>query len=212
MRFRSIGTMLCAAAVAASFATLGQTNVYRWVDKDGKVHFSDSPPPQDVRESTSRMMGGGQAAAPQMPYETQQAVKKNPVVLYSSTNCGELCAQGRALLGKRGVPFTERNAANAADAEQVKKLIGTLEVPVLLVGEKHLKGYDEGTWQAALDRAGYARTALPGQANAAPAPAVTPPPPSAPPSPPAAAGTPPAKEGEPPSAPTPGGPAPTTER
>jgi glutaredoxin len=138
------------------------------------------------------MMGGGSVATGQMPYETQQAMKKNPVTLYTSSDCGDLCAQGRALLGKRGVPFTERNAsASTADAEQVKKLIGTLEVPVLLVGERHVKGYEEGLWQAALDRAGYARTALPGQAAAMPAPAAAPTPPALP------ASAPPAKEGEP---------------
>jgi glutaredoxin len=205
MRFRSIGTMLCAAALAASFAAPGQTNVYRWVDKDGKVHFSDSPPPPDAKESSNRMMGGGQAAAAQMPYETQQAMKKNPVVLYTSPECGELCAQGRALLGKRGVPFTERNAAaSAADAEQVKKLVGVLEVPVLLVGEKHVKGYQEGLWQAALDGAGYARTALPGQANAVPPPVATPKPAAAPTPTASPASAPPAKEGE--ASPAPGSP------
>ena len=197
MRFGGIGTMLCAAALAASFAAPAQTNVYRWVDKDGKVHFSDSPPPQDAKESSNKMMGGGQPATAQMPYETQQAVKKNPVVLYTSPECGELCAKGRALLGKRGVPFTERNAAaSAADAEQVKKLIGSLEVPVLLVGERHVKGYEEGSWQAALDRAGYARTALPGQANVVPPPVATPTPAAAPTPTASPASAPPAKEGE----------------
>jgi glutaredoxin len=212
MRFGGIGTMLCVAAMAASFATHGQTNVYRWVDKDGKVHFSDSPPPQDAKESSNRMMGGGQPAAAQMPYETQQAMKKNPVVLYTSPECVELCAQGRALLGRRGVPFTERNAgASAADAEQVKKLIGSLEVPVLLVGEKHVKGYEEGLWQAALDRAGYARTALPGQANVVPPPAAIPAPaaPTTPTASPASA-APPAKDGE--ASPAPGSPASNANR
>jgi len=204
MRYGGIGTMLCVAALAVSFAAPAQTNVYRWVDKDGKVHFSDSPPPQDAKESSNRIMGGGQPASPQMPYETQQAMKKNPVVLYSSNDCGDLCAQGRALLGKRGIPFTERNAANATDAEQVKKLVGALVVPVLMVGEKHLKGYDENSWQAALDRAGYARTALPGQATPAPAPA---PPPLAPPP-----GVAPAKEGQPGTAPPPAGAGSTAER
>lgn len=171
-------TLLCAAALAASFASQAQTNVYRWVDKDGKVHFSDTPPPPDAKQSSQKRMGSGAAdSAVQMPYATQQAMKKNPVTLYTSTNCGELCEQGRALLAKRGVPYSERNAElNPADGEEVKKLIGKLEVPVLRVGEKHVKGYSEGLWQAALDGAGYARTALPGQK--------LPPPPPAPPAPP----------------------------
>jgi hypothetical protein len=35
-------------------------------------------------------------------------------------------------------------------------------VPVLLVGTKQLKGYLESDWDAALDSAGYPKTALPG--------------------------------------------------
>jgi len=47
------------------------------------------------------------------------------------------------------------------------------------VGEQKVKGYDEDTWNSALDSAGYPRTRLPGQPVAAsgsppPAPAATP--------------------------------------
>ncbi|MGE5096697.1 MAG: DUF4124 domain-containing protein [Betaproteobacteria bacterium] len=167
-------TLLGAAALAAAFVSQAQTNVYRWVDKDGRVHFSDTPPPPDAKQATQKRMGSGPAdSAVQMPYATQQAMKRNPVTLYTSSGCGELCAQGRELLARRGVPYSERNAElNAADAEEVKRMIGKLEVPVLRVGEKHVKGYSEGSWQAALDSAGYARAPLPGQK--------VPPPPAAP--------------------------------
>jgi glutaredoxin len=173
-------TTLCAAALAASLATQAQTNVYRWVDKDGKVHFSDTPPPPDAKESSQKRMGSGPGDnAAQMPYLTQQAMKKNPVTLYTSTNCGDVCQQGRELLAKRGVPFSERNAeTNPAYAQEVKDMVGKLQVPVLRVGEKHVKGYSEESWQAALDGAGYARTALPGQ-KLAPAPEPPPVPPDA---------------------------------
>jgi glutaredoxin len=164
-----IVTALCATALAASFALQAQTNVYRWVDKDGKVHFSDGPPPPDARDASSKRMGGGEVAAPQLPFATQEAMKRNPATLFVSNDCGELCANGRALLAKRGVPFTERNAqTNPEAAEEVKKLTGALQVPVLLLGEKPVKGYDEALWNTALDGAGYARTALPGQNLPAP--------------------------------------------
>ena len=169
---------LVALAIAAS-AVQAQTNVHRWVDKDGKVHFSDTPPPKDAREATQKRFGGGPGDEGQMPYATQLAMKKSPVTLYTSSDCGELCAQGRELLSRRGIPFSERNAqANAADAEALKKIVGALQVPVLMVGDNALKGYSEETWQAALDGAGYPRTRLPGQPaprseppSAAPAPA-----------------------------------------
>lgn len=166
-------TALCAAALALSLASHAQTNVYRWVDKDGKVHFSDTPPPKDVKDSTQKRMGGGAAAAPQLPFATQEAARRNPVTLYSSTKCGELCDQGRALLGKRGVPFSEKYAdVDPKDGEAVKEMTGKLQVPVLRVGDKHVQGYAADLWNSALDAAGYSRTTLPGQATqpAPPAP------------------------------------------
>jgi glutaredoxin len=176
---------IAAAALALSFASLAQTNVYKWTDKNGKVHFSDVPPPPEVKDSTSKLMGGGGNAAPQAPYATTVAAKRNPVILYSSAKCGELCAQGRALLAKRGVPFTERAAdVDPADGEAVKQMTGKLTVPVLRVGEKHVEGFREDLWNSALDAAGYAKTALPGQVTAAA--------PAAPAAPANAAATPPA--------------------
>jgi glutaredoxin len=151
------------AALLVSSAALAQTSVYRWTDKDGKVHFSDAPPAADAKDVTQKQMGGSADEAP-LPFATQMAMRRNPVTLFTSNGCGDICVQGRALLANRGIPFAERNAeVNPADAEALKKLIGELQVPVLLVGSSTMKGYDEGSWQSALDSAGYPRTRLPGQ-------------------------------------------------
>ncbi len=159
-------SIIVAAAIAACCITaaVAQTSVYRWVDKDGKVHFSDTPPPKDAKNATQRTLGGGGPDASQLPYATQMAMKKSPVTLFMSGDCGEPCDQGRELLSRRGVPYTQRNAqANAADTEALKKASGALQVPVLLVGESVLRGYSEESWAAALDSAGYPRSRLPGQ-------------------------------------------------
>jgi glutaredoxin len=114
------------------------------------------------------------------------AMKKNPVTLYSAPTCGDVCANGRTLLQGRGIPYSERNAvATPSDAEELKKLIGVLEVPVLTVGANTLKGYSEDQWNSALDSAGYPRSLLPGQV-----PPKYPEPPAAKPAPPAAPATP----------------------
>ena len=157
--------------VAAAFAVLlaagaaqAQTNVYRWVDQNGKVHFSDTPPPEEAKSVSQKRMGGGYVEQSQLPYATQMAVKRNPVTLYVATDCADACGKARNFLSQRGVPFTERNAqTNAADTEQLRKLSGALEVPFLVVGENKLRGYDEDGWNAALDGAGYPRERLPGQ-------------------------------------------------
>jgi len=164
MKHRIPVHIICVAAALAAAAAHAQSTVYRWVDKDGKVQFTDSPPPADARSVTAKSMGGGGEDAGQVPFATQIAARRHPVTLYMSDDCGDYCTQGRALLAKRGIPFSEKNAQkNPADAEALRQAIGALEVPVLMVGTNVVKGYGEESWQAALDQAGYARTRLPGQ-------------------------------------------------
>ena len=154
----ALGAFACAAAA--------QSTVYRWVDKDGKVHFSSEPPPADAANVTQKRMGGSPNDEAQLPFATREAMKRNPVTLYVSNNCGELCADGRTLLANRGIPYSERNAeANPEDAEKLKQIAGALQVPLLMVGERPVKGFDAGSWNSVLDGAGYPRTRLPGQAG-----------------------------------------------
>ena len=151
------------AAIAGATAS-AQTSVYKWTDAEGKVHFSDTPPPASVTKNiTERRIGGRELDATQLPYATQLAMKSNPVTLYTAPECGAPCDEGRALLGDRGIPYTERNAqASQADADALKKAIGALQVPALLVGGGALKGYSASAWNGALDSAGYPRTLPPG--------------------------------------------------
>ncbi len=162
---------LAAALLLVPAVAAAQATVYKWVDQNGKVHYSDTPPPEPTKSLTQKRVGGGYGESTQLPYATQVAMQKSPVTLYTGADCGDPCKLGRELLSKRGIPFTERDAqASAEDAEALKKLVGGIEVPVLTVGANKVKGYEEGAWQSALDGAGYPRTALPGQVPPRPAP------------------------------------------
>lgn len=134
-------------------------SLYRWVDADGKVHYADQPPPSSARKVEEKTMGSRPADDGRLPYATRLAAKNFPVTLYIS-GCGELCAAAREHLAKRGIPFSEKDADAPEVQEELKKLIGGLEVPALAVGKTtRLKGYEAGAWDAALDEAGYPRNA-----------------------------------------------------
>ena len=164
MHSRLIAGAIVIAALAAGLSATAQTSVYRWVDKDGKVHFSDTPPPEEAKSVSQKRLGGGYTEEAQLPYATQMAVKRNPVTLYTASGCGTPCDRGRDLLSNRGVPFSERNAGGSnAEREALVKLAGSAEVPLLMVGENKLRGYDEDQWNSALDGGGYPRTRLPSQ-------------------------------------------------
>jgi glutaredoxin len=163
---KSTKIALAILTAVAAFAAQAQTTVYKWTDKDGKVHFSDTMPDSDVK-TTEKTMGGGDSQNANLPAATQMAMARNPVTLYTTPECGDSCASAKNLLENRGVPYTERDPAkSAADQDMLKKLVGGLYVPVLVVGSgSPMKGYQEDDWNAALDSAGYSRTRLPGQGS-----------------------------------------------
>lgn len=170
---KRIVVLACALSVAS--APLAAAQLYRWVDEKGNVEWRDTPPPSTAKKVEQRNIGVSTIPAGDLPYSVQQAVKNFPVTLWV-TNCGETCDKARAHLNRRGVPFTEKDPQS--DLEGFKKVSGGgLEVPLMFVGSNRLKGYLESDWDAALDTAGYPKTAL---VPVKPQPKTSPPPAAAP--------------------------------
>lgn len=141
-----------------AFSISAQAELYKWTDKSGGVHYSDQPPAGDVK-SIERKKIGGNVIEGQDNFALRDAARKFPVTLFIN-ECGETCNNARALLTRRGIPFTQKNPESSAiDAAALKKLVGSLEVPTLAIGESSpIKGYLESSWNSALDVAGYPRT------------------------------------------------------
>lgn len=154
MRF-ALFLCCCFAASMAHAAEL-----YRWVDADGKVHYTDQQPPASAKKVEEKNLHSSTINTSELPYATRQAIKKAPVTLYAN-DCGEPCKQARDHLTQRGIPYTTKNPQTSLpDAEALKKLIGEAVVPVLVVGSATSKGYEKSAWDAALDAAGYPKSAL----------------------------------------------------
>jgi len=149
------------AAVFAANAVAQNQQVYRYVDKDGRVVYSDRGPPSDARDVQSKRLRGNVIENNDIPIASQQAQERFPVTLYSF-DCGEVCRQGEALLNRRGVPYSGVNVETPEGAEQLSKMTGELRAPVLQVGDRtFIKGYSEAQWNKALDEAGYPKAPAP---------------------------------------------------
>jgi hypothetical protein len=145
---------LCMLMVFAAQSAQAGT-LYRWVDANGNVHFTDQPPPQNAKDIQEKRLASPTQSNGQTPYSTLAASRNFPVTLYI-TNCGDTCTRARDHLSKRGIPFSEKNPTEPAVAEALKKLIGAVEIPVLIVGKASpIKGFSAESWDAALDVAGY---------------------------------------------------------
>lgn len=143
--------LLIGAVVSASSA---QAELYKSIGPDGKVTYSDMPPPAAARIE-KKAIGNGSTIPANLPYELAQAAGKHPVTLYTSAQCGP-CEEGRQLLNKRGVPFQEKTVSTEADATRVKQATGADGgLPVLTVGRNTQQGFEAVAWNSALTTAGY---------------------------------------------------------
>ncbi len=155
-RGKTYVSMACGIAVAlAAGGALAQAQVYRYVDKDGKVVYTDRLPPDAAKDVQAKRLGGNFVQSDDMSLATREATERFPVKLYTFP-CGEVCRAAEALLNRRGVPYTSIAVDTPEGSEQLMKATGELQAPVLQIGDKQFaKGFSEARWTAMLDEAGY---------------------------------------------------------
>ena len=146
--------LMLGSAVSGAHAQL-----YKWVDKDGKISYSDMPPPKDVKDAKQKNYTDNiTGPSDDFPFVTRDAMKRNPVTLYANA-CGAPCDSARELLNTRGIPFTDRNPESDATAlDALKEATGGQSVPALTIGMRVLRGFAEAEWHDALTNSGYPRT------------------------------------------------------
>ena len=147
--------LFVAAAILSAVCADAFGQAYRWVDQDGRVHYTQTPPPPDAKGVQRKSFRHGPVGTVDLPYATQLAAKNFPVTLYTQPDCGAACDQARALLVKRAVPFREVSVVTQKDADEMKRLSGKSDLPLLVVGTQTQTGFQEGLMNSLLDSAAY---------------------------------------------------------
>lgn len=161
-----MSTARCAAlaaflASAALWGVCAHAQVYRIVGPDGKVTFSDRPPP-DAKSAPAQALAlrsgpSSGSGTGMLPLELRRVTGQYPVALYTAKDC-DPCASGRAYLRQRGIPYTEYTVLTREDYAALQRLSGAGNVPFLTIGGQHVPGYSEQEWSQYLDAAGYPKT------------------------------------------------------
>ncbi|WP_184602837.1 glutaredoxin family protein [Variovorax atrisoli] len=134
--------------------------IYRQVDKNGKVTFSDRAPSASTEPAPTGQPGSAPPSTANtsgLPYELRLVSQRYPVTLYSGDECGP-CGAARTLLTTRGVPFEERTVKSNADVEALQRLSNQNALPLLTIGSQQLKGFSDVEWSQYLDAAGYPKS------------------------------------------------------
>jgi hypothetical protein len=148
---KKISSLLFIVLLTGSAAASAQ--MYKWVGPDGKVTYSDAPPPASAKSVEEKSVNAAGASTAGLPFELAEAAKNHPVTLYAGDKCAP-CDAGRSLLKARGIPFSEKTVSSNADIERLRQA-GSDTLPLLTVGRSKHKGFEQGAWGAALTAAGY---------------------------------------------------------
>ena len=161
----AVASIASIASIATTFFLASAAHaqqVYRSIGGDGKVTFSDKPPPASDTQAKITYGAGGSGAgvAPSpLPFELRQITAKYPVTLYTSDNCTP-CVSAKSLLISRGIPFSEKTVKTMEDNQALLRLSGDNNLPFATIGSQQLKGFSDAEWTQFLNAAGYPVTSV----------------------------------------------------
>ncbi|UMR30871.1 glutaredoxin family protein [Massilia sp. MB5] len=145
MRTAPVLLLLVAAGTAGA-------QMYKWKDAKGVTHYSDTPPPASAKQAEVKNFNSAPGA--DLPALLAEVARSHPVILYTAADCAA-CAEGRALLQARGIPYSEKTVSTADDHAVLKKAGSAGQLPLLLVGQNKQIGFETATWDGLLSSAGY---------------------------------------------------------
>lgn len=171
-----MGLLRMALCLGAALLATPSWALYKVVGPDGRVTYSDIPPPAPAG-GPARVEpfkpGHSEAQAANLPFDLRQLSQRFPVVLYTAEDCGP-CDAARQLLQQRGVPYRERRLVTEDDGKAYDQLGAGRSLPGLSVGKQQLRGLNTSEWHGYLDAAGYPKTSkLPTGWTAGPATPLT---------------------------------------
>ena len=156
MKIRNLILAFTSLAMLCLFSGSASAQLYKWVGADGKVTYSDIPPPAGAKQLSTKASGGESGGVP-LPEDLAAAVSKNPVTLYTGATCVP-CNEGRTFLKQMGIPFSEKTVNSNEDIDKLKKVSGELQLPLLVISNSKFRGFNNADWRVALSSAGYPET------------------------------------------------------
>ena len=153
--------------VIFSGATIAE--IYKWVDKNGIIHLSDSPPQEIVSTGKAEVIPTLESD-PQIIQPTEKKIRKDrsttytvspapqvikkpktpKVELYSTAWC-VYCRKAREFFRSRGIAFIEYDIEKDANAAHRKnQLTDRRTVPFAVINGQRIHGFDQGAYIRAL--------------------------------------------------------------
>ena len=140
MNYKIIISIVLVLSVSAASA-----GMYKWVDANGKTHYSDRPPAKNVQQKSISAETYSDVEvraidASIFQYESKDAAGNKRVVMYSAEWCG-VCKKAKAYFDANDIAFSELDIDKSAKARRDYEKLGARGVPVILVGKQRMNGF-----------------------------------------------------------------------
>jgi glutaredoxin len=123
-----------------SGSNMARAEIYKWVDESGRVHFGDAP---DNTKSAKKV------EVKVNSYEhvtnddgvSDSDFDSNHVIMYATSWCG-YCRKARNYFKANNIAFSEYDIEKDERAKKKYDALGGRGVPVILVGNKRMNGFN----------------------------------------------------------------------
>jgi glutaredoxin len=147
-----IALRLLGVAALVSLPTFAQ--LHKWTDDKGVTHYSDKAPDKREAKAVEIKINSYSGPATVSTTGVPAAGAKAEVKMLATSWCG-YCARARAYLNSRGIPFEELDVEKSAQGKQEYRALKGRGVPIILVGNQRMNGYDQARLEGLLRAAGY---------------------------------------------------------
>jgi glutaredoxin len=120
------------------FAGFSHAEVYKWIDLNGKIQFSDKKPERIKAEELKLKVN----TYTNVTFD-DSVFDVGPKVVMYSTNWCHYCKKARQYFNKNNIAYTEYDIDKNKKAKRRYKKMGATGVPVILVGKKRMNGFNK---------------------------------------------------------------------
>jgi len=146
------GFIVFISLVMWALVTQAFAEVYKWVDENGRTHFSDKAPATAEAEKVTIKINTYSSPSYSSDIFTSNNNKKSnagssrKVTLYSTTWCG-VCKKAKAYFKQNRISYTEYDVENSNKGKQDYQKMNGKGVPIILVGNKRLNGFSQQSFE-----------------------------------------------------------------
>ena len=150
-------TLFALALCFLAAAVFGQ--VYKWTDSTGKTHYGDRPPDGTQTEQLKIEVRSHEGPA-QVSDWAAIIRKKSPaaatgashgITMYSTSWCPH-CKRAKSYFAERGIAYDEIDIEANENNRREFKEAGGGGVPLIIVGDKAMRGFDPKRMDALLKK------------------------------------------------------------